>query len=271
MCGERRVPTGILSVTAGSSPRVRGTALSRRSRLLSRRFIPACAGNGHPAPRHRSWTPVHPRVCGERWLRSRGLPEIVGSSPRVRGTDLLAGLYTPEERFIPACAGNGSRIRPCPIRPPVHPRVCGERSSEARLVVTPSGSSPRVRGTALTVGQFRLDCRFIPACAGNGRAALETVKTQAVHPRVCGERIESKNLSWYFHRFIPACAGNGAWSWACPPPSSVHPRVCGERVFRLARWRLRVGSSPRVRGTVADQPSVRDAIRFIPACAGNGR
>ncbi len=51
--------------------------------------------------------------------------------------------------------------------------------------------------------------------------------------------------------------------------SSVHPRVCGEHgnvehaVFASA------GSSPRVRGTLDQNPVPFLRGRFIPACAGN--
>ena len=162
----------------GSSPRVRGTRRTanmrsavhprvcgeRKGRLLAR--VPANAR-----------TPVHPRVCGERELnrcRRRDCLAI-GSSPRVRGT-----------LSMPSWSSTFSAMTT------VHPRVCGERwiaahmdlvGSPARFIPacagnadgdygdecrgSSSGSSPRVRGTrTLPCGASRVR-RFIPACAGN--------------------------------------------------------------------------------------------------------
>ena len=53
-----------------------------------------------------------------------------------------------ELRFIPACAGNSTRIGAQFPAPAVHPRVCGEQFGFAALIVASTGSSPRVRGTA---------------------------------------------------------------------------------------------------------------------------
>ena len=50
---------------------------------------------------------------------------------------------------------------------------------------------------------------------------------------------------------------------------AVHPRVCGEQDTIHAKTGKRIGSSPRVRGTVAMHYGRRCMGRFIPACAGN--
>ena len=50
---------------------------------------------------------------------------------------------------------------------------------------------------------------------------------------------------------------------------SVHPRVCGEQGGRGRKEGIRVGSSPRVRGTVPRYSRIAGARRFIPASAGN--
>ena len=51
--------------------------------------------------------------------------------------------------------------------------------------------------------------------------------------------------------------------------STVHPRACGELVSLPIFVRLSIGSSPRVRGTLAQLGQLALAIRFIPARAGN--
>ena len=93
-----------------------------------------------------------------------------------------------EIRFIPACAGN-AHLRPAPAKPaPVHPRVCGERRSTATTTQPKCGSSPRVRGTLAVEPARYAPLRFIPACAGNAHPDLRRLPSEAVHPRVCGER-----------------------------------------------------------------------------------
>ena len=194
--------------TTGSSPRVRGTANGGRDNPRPLRFIPACAGNGRRAGHWCNGTPVHPRVCGERSARLASTIGWNGSSPRVRGTDPGGRMAGGQARFIPACAGNGCKPSSAPTAVPVHPRVCGERPTKAPKTQAENGSSPRVRGTDRDADEIGPTIRFIPACAGNGRA----------------HRMASRRL-----RFIPACAGNGRASAPPGPPAPVHPRVCGER------------------------------------------
>ena len=188
MCGEQAAPpTDDIAVT-GSSPRVRGTARQLLSPDHGRRFIPACAGNS-PWPCGRALQrPVHPRVCGEQDLSLlRPLP-LIGSSPRVRGTDRERRQNDCGSRFIPACAGNSRSLALSPNLPTVHPRVCGEQAFKRLDTATQVGSSPRVRGTAPQALRARHRSRFIPACAGNRPGRARRARRAPVHPRVCGEQ-----------------------------------------------------------------------------------
>ena len=86
VCGERVKHSRAAATGVGSSPRVRGTLTSDKSRRFVVRFIPACAGNALTSTTGYFAITVHPRVCGERlsgWIRG-----------------------AVERRFIPACAGN---------------------------------------------------------------------------------------------------------------------------------------------------------------------
>ena len=47
-CGERGGATVKTRTVTGSSPRMRGTVVTRTSALVNSRFIPAHAGNGLP-------------------------------------------------------------------------------------------------------------------------------------------------------------------------------------------------------------------------------
>ena len=73
------------------------------------------------------------------------------------------------------------------INQAVHPRVCGEHIDINILNFYSRGSSPRVRGTFLSPLPTGVTLRFIPACAGNMEISAICNRTQAVHPRVCGE------------------------------------------------------------------------------------
>ncbi len=257
--------------------------------MTDARFIPACAGNAYrcrSAPGHRT---VHPRVCGERPEFTHPATSIGGSSPRVRGTPTVSKSSAAMRRFIPACAGNAPhRPRPIP-RPPVHPRVCGERSKRIRRRALLRGSSPRVRGTPYDRPRAVPQDRFIPACAGNAPPPAKFSSACTVHPRVCGERIipinscvssfgssprvrgtrKRKGYPVADQRFIPACAGNASIRPTRYGRTPVHPRVCGERATGRHSTKQPTGSSPRVRGTLEKAKTPEVKSRFIPACAGN--
>ena len=172
----------------GSSPRVRGTAISAEAGTAHGRFIPACAGNSKAMTGSAPCKAVHPRVCGEQTEAADAAMPITGSSPRVRGTGQNDGKRAMHRRFIPACAGNSHRRRPRTGSGPVHPRVCGEQSPLSIMPAMNSGSSPRVRGTG-SPRSGALTCRrFIPACAGNRPRPMPLVPGAPVHPRVCGEQ-----------------------------------------------------------------------------------
>ena len=217
------------------------------------RFIPAGAGNRF------SWNPssisaaVHPRGCGEQFAAAEVTPAAPGSSPRVRGTDLLPECLNADVRFIPAGAGN--RLTDLRLRwtMPVHPRGCGEQATYPHRTEVAGGSSPRVRGTALPVASSAGHARFIPAGAGNSRRTGVGEMAEPVHPRGCGEQsilVQMKSeetgssprvrgtgrptaMDQSARRFIPAGAGNSGCDSAGNGLVAVHPRGCGEQ--RVAR------------------------------------
>ena len=124
-------------------------------------------------------------------------------------------------------------------------------------------------GTLSRPQENSVDCRFIPACAGNTTAVAYCCANPSVHPRVRGEHARAAasrasisgssprargtltylNRSAINHRFIPACAGN--------------TRPAARRLW------LYNGSSPRARGTLSRHHPPQPSKRFIPACAGN--
>ena len=106
VCGEHPLSRIIRPATVGSSPRVRGTPVSRRGRLAPAGIIPACAGNTSTTRAKHCRPRDHPRVCGEHTASGSMKHAVPGSSPRVRGTRDLAELQRAALGIIPACAGN---------------------------------------------------------------------------------------------------------------------------------------------------------------------
>ena len=268
---------------------MRGTDRRDTPAVRCARFIPACAGNSrslHPRTRHRA---VHPRVCGEQETTGAGAGLEGGSSPRVRGTGRPETACFQSHRFIPACAGNSASSNCAGVSVAVHPRVCGEQPDWSCHLRVCSGSSPRVRGTAVRCIHEHAIGRFIPACAGNRSITGMIVIMFPVHPRVCGEQVIDgdgtfvvggssprvrgteplSNKGYSGIRFIPACAGNSGGGQPTAVHAAVHPRVCGEQWMKDALRSGTTGSSPRVRGTGAPPLQSVPCRRFIPACAGN--
>ena len=233
--------------------------------------------------------PDHPRVCGERFRFPVFGQCHGGSSPRVRGTQALPGNGHARKRIIPACAGNAANGMTTPAALADHPRVCGERLGQAFSTGAQSGSSPRVRGTRKTSAHSQGSRRIIPACAGNAVVQVGFLLHRSDHPRVCGERSE-KTSSFSLdrgssprvrgtpvslhagdagRRIIPACAGNALGDASHGIVKADHPRVCGERKGKDGNVAVKLGSSPRVRGTLCARLRALAKRRIIPACAGN--
>ncbi len=171
---------------------------------------------------------VHPRTRGEHGRGTGVLRRSHGSSPHTRGTSSLVIRQIQRRRFIPAHAGN---IRCRTPRPPcgsVHPRTRGEHMNSVTIVRMNHGSSPHTRGTWYQGILETVECRFIPAHAGNIKGHAPRRCEIPVHPRTRGEHLFSKIglphragssphtrgtsrivISFNFRpRFIPAHAGN---------------------------------------------------------------
>ena len=103
---------------------------------------------------------------------------VVGSPPRVRGTERMAMHTQRYQGITPACAGNRKTDPFMALVARDHPRVCGEQPFVAVPAAAKYGSPPRVRGT----GEFRTfrggEERITPACAGNS-ALPENTKCAA--------------------------------------------------------------------------------------------
>ena len=131
----------------------------------------------------------HPRACGEHLRKSKNLTQREGSSPRLRGTLLVACSTHFRSGIIPALAGNTHRRSLLAHGSGDHPRACGEHASLEDGMVKTVGSSPRLRGTRGCARHRVWRGGIIPALAGNTPRQRDRTGTRWDHPRACGEHL----------------------------------------------------------------------------------
>ena len=211
-----------------------------------------------------------------------------GLSPRVRGNPRRKAYIPARKGSIPACAGEPEAGSGWGMTTGVYPRVCGGTLASGYTSPQYRGLSPRVRGNPARKGKTAAANGSIPACAGEPSGWTAAGRGQSVYPRVCGGTMvqsvalatavglsprvrgnhQSPARSGMRDRSIPACAGEPHTLPEIVRRGEVYPRVCGGTRVGL---RLAVGSnglSPRVRGNLPLYDPAQDAIRSIPACAG---
>ena len=169
---------------------MQGTRPCLAKAVRSNGIIPAYAGNTWGSSRCRQSPGDHPRVCGEHLGSSATSKNEKGSSPRMRGTRHHHQFITPEERIIPAYAGNTNEIRSGRPYGRDHPRVCGEHNGQNVGTISVVGSSPRMRGTLNGKFDPQSGSGIIPAYAGNTQRRKRYRTGSWDHPRVCGEHEE---------------------------------------------------------------------------------
>ena len=165
--GEHAHASWTIQVAFGSSPLARGTRSGEGAEALRLRFIPARAGNTKATTSPSCQPPVHPRSRGEHAQTHDAVSHQSGSSPLARGTPAARRRRRPQDRFIPARAGNTCTTARSSSSGAVHPRSRGEHRCAAHPGWSCAGSSPLARGTLGHREAERLPLRFIPARAGN--------------------------------------------------------------------------------------------------------
>ena len=277
-CGANTLRRWVMPSRSGSSPRMRGKQRTGHRVQAARRIIPAHAGQTKPAW-HRSLMPSdHPRACGANSGQPQTGGDDFGSSPRMRGKPAARSRRVMRVRIIPAHAGQTSAAARAGWSRPDHPRACGANVLTLHLHHAASGSSPRMRGKRQMATLMSSTQRIIPAHAGQTSRRNSSCYRQPDHPRACGANVISGRLrhasggssprmrgklhqvqrATYADRIIPAHAGQ------TPPDSPPvvfhpdHPRACGANVIHVQSALIASGSSPRMRGKLAD---LRHSIR----------
>ena len=166
MCGEKTGFGKSAFTKSGSPPHVRGKGERKTGKTRRVGITPACAGK-----RMHQWCRKianwdHPRMCGEKSMKSTLRKVALGSPPRMRGKgyDVVSRLC--RVRITPACAGKSTKSRNAIRSRWDHPRMCGEKNIWVADVTTSIGSPPHVRGKGVLPPMLWLWPGITPACAG---------------------------------------------------------------------------------------------------------
>ncbi len=171
----------------GSSPRVWGTRTISPRKPVHRRFIPTGVGNTSSRGSGIPGQPVHPHGCGEHYAQVFNECRLIGSSPRVWGTQDDEDSITGIRRFIPTGVGNTLSYPAMSDARTVHPHGCGEHILCNFSALFALGSSPRVWGTRPADECAHDENRFIPTGVGNTEELPLVDRIIQVHPHGCGE------------------------------------------------------------------------------------
>ena len=144
--GGNRQPKTSTKLRHGLSPRGRGKPDAYARPRLSRRSIPAWAGETSRGRAYSSVYTVYPRVGGGNRLLRSHKPFNKGLSPRGRGKRARRWRSRPCLRSIPAWAGETRGSVCCKRLATVYPRVGGGNSIDDMLYSSHNGLSPRGRG-----------------------------------------------------------------------------------------------------------------------------
>ena len=277
-----------VEITAGLSPRVRGSHMIAAVAEAEAGSIPARAGEPHDRGGSRGRSRVYPRACGGASIGCCARRRRGGLSPRVRGSQRQVHEAARFAGSIPARAGEPGAREKLEAKLRVYPRACGGAAPGSCRLWPPEGLSPRVRGSRAGALDAVRPLRSIPARAGEPRRPRRRPGRRGVYPRACGgaalTAAESDIASGLSPRVrgsrnaeaarvrklgsIPARAGEPSPAPGRGAAPAVYPRACGGAVSIGRRPRRASGLSPRVRGSQRAQRADRDPAGSIPARAG---
>ena len=166
VCGEKVGPVGCVSGWLGSPPRMRGKAPSLAVLGACIGITPAYAGKSTDLQRPRAAQQDHPRVCGEKLSGCVWQQACAGSPPRMRGKVSQPHYSTGRGGITPAYAGKSPLRAVFWCRHRDHPRVCGEKRTQAHPAKTGLGSPPRMRGKETPDQGIDQEFGITPAYAG---------------------------------------------------------------------------------------------------------
>ena len=138
----------------GLSPLARGTRPRWATQSLTRRFIPAGAGNTILPWMRTGYPTVYPRWRGEHQKEIGEMHTLDGLSPLARGTPRRPGLFTCVQRFIPAGAGNTDPETAFVLGSAVYPRWRGEHTKDILLFYNSFLSTQQFTNFITTISHY---------------------------------------------------------------------------------------------------------------------
>ena len=228
VCGEEKEGAPGRVPPLGSPPRMRGREPVVIRRFRRGRITPAYAGKSNLRQSKRLPTWDHPRVCGEESFVSHPCSDMEGSPPRVRGK---AVSFDPPQSFrgiTPACAGKSCKASKQRPSTRDHPRVCGEKISNAQTESMQEGSPPRVRGKVAQAVPETYRYGITPACAGKSTLPLALPARRCDHPRVCGEKQAAHSTWSAAPGSPPRVRGKASFSRHHRPGDGITPACAGK-------------------------------------------
>ena len=136
----------------------------------------------------------HPRLCGEKSHCISTVVPAKGSPPPMRGKDGLGTDFVGAWGITPAYAGKSTQILWNCFFDQDHPRLCGEKDLGRKNKSDRMGSPPPMRGKVreqFVCGQYE---RITPAYAGKRFCRWFSAGGCEDHPRLCGEKIQTKHF-----------------------------------------------------------------------------
>ena len=278
----------------GLSPRLRGNRAPLVHGACRARSIPAPAGEPTSSSGKASPFRVYPRACGGTDTPLRHAIRKRGLSPRLRGNHGGVAPRQPEERSIPAPAGEPRSRRKSRNGKRVYPRACGgtSLSNQNKTYAVPQ-VYPRACGGTNSYIMPRVSAMgSIPAPAGEPVINLVGGEVSAVYPRACGGTASLPDaIQPLYNPYVvyPRACGGTSWvSVGAAPKLGLSPRLRGNPVSILSRaaemgsipapagepwlstcWpSCRWGLSPRLRGNLTKGARLGPEVRSIPAPAG---
>ena len=166
-------------------------------------------------------------MCGEHVTEIFRRGFVVGSSPRVWGARRLPVQAFRRLRLIPTCVGSTHPHRAEVKTKAAHPHVCGEHFCEIYFVVSPAGSSPRMRGTLIESRFRNISLGLIPTYAGNTQPRFGFHFRCGAHPHVCGEHESCADGRPQIPGSSPRMRGTRSGSITCKSHPGLIPTYAG--------------------------------------------
>ena len=165
-CGEAASSHYTEEGLLGRSPRMRGSLVGEKKRVVLEWSIPAHAGKPSSSMPRIRVIRVDPRACGEAIVAAGIVSDSEGRSPRMRGSQYWMPSAPGSMGSIPAHAGKPRARSRTRDRRRVDPRACGEAGKDYFQVDVFEGRSPRMRGSPIILQIVGRAWGSIPAHAG---------------------------------------------------------------------------------------------------------